>query len=712
MRKMSIRKICIIAAVVGSLSLNPGLAAKKRKINRITYPELNKFELPEIKKSRTANGIKLRLIKNEKLPLIDLDILVRGGDSYDPTAKVGLATITARLLRIGGTKNMKPDQLDQLLDSKGISISCSSDTDFFTISLSCLRENFLEAVSILSRMLLQPAFDKDKLEEIKAQLSSSISRRNDDPNSINSREFNTIIYGKSSPFAAVLEHEHIENISIKDINDFYGTFFAPGNMLAGVTGPIEIEEVKAVFEKYFGHWNTKTRIPSYPTVTTREYDFKVAFAEKSNLNQSYFSIGHLGIKDDINDFKEKAKIKVFNSIFSQGFTSRLMNRVRVKMGLTYGIGGGIITEYLYPGKTYFTTFTKSESTIAAVRAIFDEIDSIRKEKVTEKELKDAKDYFLNSYVFEFSSPEKILSSALAREFYGIAEDFQKNLIESIKNVTAEDVLETARKYLHPEKMIVFIVGKEKDIPGNLSELGKVKKIDISIPPPPLKEKIPAPTEETLKKGQQLIASLAKGKYRAYRSLKSLEILADMKMTLAGRTLPIGIKSITLYPDKYYNEMSVMGMKVQVIVDGNEGVMRQMGQERPLPKKDIDENRFSDLYFILKSGKKYTFQYLKETDIDGKKYDVLYIFDAEKNWLKLFINKETNLIEIEEKMSKLPGMSGLAREIKSDFKTIGGIPFAHKSETFVKGKKVGETIIKEVKVNPSVDKSIFRIEKKQ
>jgi zinc protease len=712
MKKISFSKLVIVKLLVLSLFLFPCFAAKKNKIDNIKFPALNKFELPEIKKAMTGNGIKLRLIKNEALPLIDLEILIRGGDVYDPATKVGLATITAQLLRIGGTAEMEPEQLDQLLDSKGISIDCNSGNDFTTISLSCLKENFSEAVAILAKILRQPAFNKDKLAEIKTQLGSSVSRRNDDPGNINSREFATLLYGKKSPFAAVLEYEHIDNISMEDIRGVYKTFFAPANMLTGIVGPLEIEEVKAVFEKHFGPWNNTAHIPPYPVFKEPDHDFKLAFAEKSNLNQSYLSIGHIGVKEDIKDFKEKAKIKIFNSIFSAGFTSRLMSRVRVKMGLTYGIYGGIKTGLLYPGTTSFTTFTKSGSTIEAVKAIFDEIDIIKKEKVSEKELKDAKDYYLNSYVFQFSSPAQILSNALAREFYGIDEDFRKNLLDSIKDVTADDVLKIANKYLHSEKMIVSIVGKEEDIPGKLSDIGKVKKIDITIPSPPLKEIIPAATAEMLARGRQLITSLVSTKYRGYKGLRSLEVIADTKMTISGRVLPIGIKNISLFPDKNYNEMSIMGMKIEVVVNGDNGMMKQMGQVKPLPEKDIADSRFSDLYFIFNNQETYKFQYLKETKIDKKIYDVLYLFDAQKNWIKLFINKETRLIEIEETVSKLPGTSGITRKIKSDFRIISGIPFAFKSETFIKDKRVGETIIKKIKVNSPVDTAIFHIDKKK
>lgn len=706
------KKLIVVLTIVIFLlgSWNPALAKKKRPIDKIKYPQLNKFELPIIKKVQINNGIKIRLIKTEKLPLVDLRIIVKGGEVYDPSSKVGLTGVTARLLRIGGTKELEGKEVDKLLDSNGITISINSLNDYFSIYLTCLAENLDMAVSILSKMLLQPRFDNEKLEEIKTQMASSISRQNDEPYPINSREFNKLIYGAKSPFAAIQEYEHLDNIGKEDIFKVYKQFFAPDNMLVGVTGPVEIKDVKGIFKKYFGKWNYKASIPSYPQVKEQKHDFKVAFAEKSTLNQSYLSIGHLGVKED---FAEKAKMRIFNLIFAGGFDSRLVTRVRTKMGLTYGIFGGIRTNYLYPGKTYVSTFTKSKSTIKAIKAIFEEIDIIRKEKVSEKELKDAKDYFFNSYVFEFSSPDKILYNQLQREFYNLPKGYSKKLIENIKKVTADDVLEIAQKYLHPDKMIIFILGKEKDLDGKLSDLGrKIKKIDISIKPPALKEKIPAPTAETLQKGSQVILNLSKKTYKGYKRLKSLKTVADMNMSMQGQTLNMGIKSTNLYPDKVYVEISVMGMKIERIINGEKGVTKQMGQEQPISEKDIEKGKFSDLFNVFNYQDKYKFQYLKEKEIKGVKYDVVYLFDAKKNWAKFFINKKTGLIEIEEKLSNFPGKSGVAQTVNSNFKTIKGVPFAFKSETFIKDKKVVEVTVKEIKVNPKVEPSIFKIQKKK
>jgi len=681
---------------------------KKRKVDSIKFPALKNFSTPIIEKSNINNGIKLRLIKTDKLPLVNIVAIIKGGSVYDPSNKVGIAEMTAQLLRIGGVKGMSGEEVDAFLDANGITINISASLEDFTVYMSCLDENLEKAFEILSKIIRTPGFDKKKLEEIKTQYASSVQRRNDNPQPILSREFDKVVYGKHTPFSSVLEYEHIDNISMRDIKDEYNQFFAPNNILMGVSGPVDLKNVEGLIIKYLGNWKNRASIPAYPKVRKPNNDFKIAIANKDNLNQNYISVGNMGL---MMDKKSEAAIKVFNSIFSQGMDSRLFNKVRTKLGLTYGISGGIVQNEWYPGKVYFSTFTKSESTIPVIKAIFEEIDRIKKEKVSDEELKNAKDYFLNSYVFKFSSPEKVLYSKLSDEFYGEEENAQQKLLEDIKKVTKEDIYKIAQKYLHPEEMKIVIVGNEKLIKGKLSDFGKVKKLDISIKAPVVKEVIPMATPESLKKGTRIIARLYKKKYRGYKKLKSMEIVYDMTMNIPGRgNMTLGMKTSMVYPDKTYTEISVMGMKMTEVVNGNKGIMNQMGRKIKLGKKQLEERRFGTEYDMYHNHKNYKFQYLKEVKIKGKTYDLIYVFNSDKKWKKIFINKKTGLIEITESMSKQAPMIGVIRSVSSNFKTIKGIPFAFKEETLFKNKVVRTVNMKSVKVNPRIDKKLFVLEK--
>lgn len=699
---------CIIAAFMLFSSLTAQGTENKRYVDTLKYPELHKMVLPPILKEKLSNGIRIRLIKDEKLPVVNIRIMIKGGNLYDPSDKIGLSDALSQLVRIGGVKGMTGEEVDKYLDSKGVTIAFNSTNEYYNIDVECLKDNLDASIAILARMLKEPEFNEEKLQEVKTQMSSAISRRNDSPEGIIFREFQRIIYGSDSPFASMQEYANIDNINRDAIVAQYGKFFAADNLVIGVNGAVDMPELVKVIKKYLGTWNTKAQLPAFPQVKELTQDYKLAFINKSNLNQSYLAVGNLGLKFDI---AERAKIKVFNSIFSEGFGNRLQTRIRVKMGLTYGAGGNIGMNYNYNGLTIFFTFTKSESTGEALNAMFEEIDRIRKEKVSDAELSDAKNYFLNSYVFKFASPEDILNSALLKEFYGLPENVDERLIEDIKKVTADDVLSIAQKYLVPEKMMIMVLGNESQIKDDLSKFGKVKKIDITIKQPAVSEKIAPATPQSLEKGKQIISSLLETTYKGLKDIKSRQVDLDMKMKRNGMDITMSIVQTDLLPDKSHSEISVMGMKMVRIVNGKKGVNRVMGQEQPISEEEIDAEKSGDIEEMLKSIDDYNFQYLGQETVDGKKYDVIYTTDKKENWTKLFIGTDSHLVEIQEKVSRVPGANGVSRIISSDFKTIDGYPYATNTKIFLNNEQAVEITIKNVVLNPQVDPALFDIEKK-
>ncbi len=203
--------ILILAILLIFTGLN---FSKKRKVDSIKFPKLKEFNIPIIQKASINNGIKLRLIKSDKLPLINIVAIIKGGSIYDPMSKISLSDMTAQLLRIGGTADMNGEEVDAFLDSNGITIRISSSFEYFTIYMSCMDENLDKGLEILSKILMKPGFDKNKLEEIKTQFTSSVQRRNDTPQPILTREFDKIFLG---PIIRMFLNMNISIISISMI---------------------------------------------------------------------------------------------------------------------------------------------------------------------------------------------------------------------------------------------------------------------------------------------------------------------------------------------------------------------------------------------------------------------------------------------------------------------------------------------------------------
>jgi zinc protease len=186
-------------------------------------------------------------------------------------------------------------------------------------------------------------------------------------------------------------------------------------------------------------------------------------------------------------------IEVFNQFFGGSFASRLFSNVRSKKGLAYSVGGGIAADYQRPGVTRLTAGTQSATTAATIDALHEEIAALATKPGTPEELAWAKAAILNSFVFRFDSPDKVLREAMVDHFYGYPVDFLTRYRAGIEAVTADDLARVAKKYIDKDRQALLVVGKEADFDRPLSSFGKVKTLDITIPPPPAPPAPPQPT---------------------------------------------------------------------------------------------------------------------------------------------------------------------------------------------------------------------------
>jgi zinc protease len=175
---------------------------------------------------------------------------------------------------------------------------------------------------------------------------------------------------------------------------------------------------------------------------------------------------------------------VFNEAFGGGFSSRLFSDIRTTKGLAYAVGGGIGARGITMECLRMMVRTKSATTFESIQAMDEEIASLAKNPINDEEIGRAKDSILNSFVFRFDTPEKVLHEKMAYEFYHYPLDFLEKYQEGIEKVTKADVARVAAKYLHRDQMAVLVVGNAKDFDKTPVSLGTVHKIDIAIPVPP------------------------------------------------------------------------------------------------------------------------------------------------------------------------------------------------------------------------------------
>jgi zinc protease len=444
---------------------------------------LRQFKPQEPRRVELPNGMVIFLQEDHELPLIDGTIRIRGGSREEPADKVGMIALYADVWRTGGTKSKTGDELDDFLEAHAARVEASEIADSTFLSWSSLKENYDQVFPVVLDLLENPEFRQDKIDLAKQQFASLISRRNDDLDDIAQRESTKLAYGQDNPYSRSAEYNTVDAITREDLLQWHKRTIAPANMILGLAGDFDPAAMEQKLRQAFGS------MPKGDPFVPARINFNppkqgIYFVEKNDVNQSSIEMVDLGIDRRNPDYYA---LEVMNELFGGGFSSRLFVNIRTKLGLAYSVGGGVGTAFDHPGIARFAMGTKSGTTAAGIDALRKEMDKLITGTVQPIELKKAKDAILNSFIFEFDSKQKVLAERMRYEFYGYPPDFLEQFRAGIEKVTAADVDRVARKYVHPDKMAVLVVGNAKDFDRELSTFGKVNTIDISIPPPKSKK---------------------------------------------------------------------------------------------------------------------------------------------------------------------------------------------------------------------------------
>lgn len=445
---------------------------------QIPIPPLRQFKPQEPRRIELANGMVIFLQEDHELPLIDGAIRIRGGSRDESADKVGLTQIYGEVWHTGGTKTRTGDDLDDFLESRAAVVETSANMDSTILNWSSLKENFDQIFPVILDMLENPEFRQDKVDLAKNQFGGLIARRNDEIDAIARRESLKLGYGSANPYARTPEYYTISAVTREDLQQWHRRTVAPNNMILGITGDFDPVAMEAMLRAVFSNMARGESFVSLQAIF-RPTIPGIYFVEKDDVNQSVIDMIDMGIDRHNPDFYA---VQVMNELFGGGFSSRLFSNIRSKLGLAYDVGGGIGAGFDHPGILLISMGTKSGSTVAAIEALRQQINQLISGGVTAAEVKRAKDSILNSFIFEFDSKEKVLVERMRYEFYGYPANFLEQYRAGIEKVTPSDVDRVARKYLHPEKMSILVVGNAKDFDRSLTSLGKVTPVDISILP--------------------------------------------------------------------------------------------------------------------------------------------------------------------------------------------------------------------------------------
>lgn len=419
------------------------------------------------------NGTVLLISEQHNLPIVVVQLLLDAGARRDPDGKAGLADLTADLLT-EGTKRRSASEISETADFLGANIGASADADYALLSFSVLADHLDEGLDLFTDVLLQPSFPEAEVARRREATLAGLKASEDNPGYVAQRAFVQTLF-RDQPYGHLVSGtpESVRRLTRKDVVAFYQANYRPERAIMAVVGDVSAADIEARLTAALRDWKPGSTGPFvFPDAPAAP---PVVETVARPITQANIILGQRGIARDNPDYYA---VTVMNFILGGGgFTSRLLEDIRTKAGLAYSVSSAFSVNKA-PGSFQVTMQTKTASTEDAIRRACATIAGMRAELVTEEELSGAQQYLTGSFPLRLDSNSKLAGFLVQTEYYDLGLDYADTYAQRINAVTREDVLRVARQYLHPDQMILVVVG---DLPPG------------SVPAAPACGQAPAPS---------------------------------------------------------------------------------------------------------------------------------------------------------------------------------------------------------------------------
>ena len=640
------------------------------QVDRSKMPEPG--PAPEIKLGETEsftldNGLKVFVVENHKLPKVTFSLIV----DYDPFVEgdiTGNAELAGDLLS-KGTTSRTADQISSEVDFIGARFNTSANS-VYASSLTKHQEKILE---IMADVVKNPKFSQEELDKLKKQYQSNIAATVNDPDAIASNVRRAVIYGKDHPYGEIMTEESIDNIELKDIQDFYSTYFRPNVSYLAVVGDVKTKNIKKLVKKYFGDWK-KGEVPTSDFETPKKPESpKVIFVNKPGAVQSVISVTYpIQMK---NASPDKIKADVMNTILGGGFTSKLNLNLREKNAFTYGARSSLNADELV-GYFNATAKVRNEVTDSAIAETFKELQGVLAGNITEDELQTIKNYSTGIFAYSLENPQTKARFAINIARYGLSEDYYEDYLQNLSDVSLEDVNEMAQKYITPANAYIIVVGNKEEVADKLKKFTLQDITYLDAFGDEVKETLEAVPSGVNEK--TVIDSYIKalGGEKAMKNIKN----SHMVMTTTMQGMPIKIETYTESPNKFSQKVSSGEMVInQQIFDGNKGKTAGMQGEKEMSEEELKDMKVEAILFPELQYEQLGFKTTLK-GVDDFKGEKVYVLEVEKPSGE----KETDYYSVESGLllktvatTESPMGAIQQEQVFSDYKEVNGVKYPHK-----------------------------------
>lgn len=429
--------------------------------------------LPKTTEKTLTNGLRLIVVEQHELPLVDFSLVSKTGSEADPKDKGGIATLMASLMTEGaGSRNSQ--QIAEQMAFLGVRIGAFSGWDESGVTLHAPKAVLDSGLALFGDIALRPTFPAADFDRLKKQRITQLMQVNDRGPSLADRAYFNILFGDDHPYGhptAGIETT-VNTITRDDVAAFYKSVFIPNNSFIVVVGDITVADAEKRVNALFGTWAKGTPIEVKYTPPAPRTDRRIYVVDKAGAPQSSFRIGGVGVARTTPDYYA---IMVMNTVLGGSFTSRLNQHLREDLGYTYGASSGWAMRK-EPGPFVARSEVFSGKSDSALLVFMKDLEGVRK-SIPAEELEKAKKYLQLGLPGDFETTGAIANQLSTYALYGLPLDEPTRAVQKIGAVSEGDVTRVATTYLNPATFAIVVSGDTKTLVPMLTKT-KVGPVEL------------------------------------------------------------------------------------------------------------------------------------------------------------------------------------------------------------------------------------------
>lgn len=386
------------------------------------------------------------------------------GDSFASQSNVAVPTLVGGMLDKGTTKQNK-FEIAQKLDHVGAKIGFSVGGVMTEFGGKCLRADLPLVISLLAEELRTPAFGEEEFAKLKKQLIGDLQRAQESTDFRADEVWSETVFPVGHPNYAPPTKEFIaaaEAATIDDLKAFHAQHYGPAQATFVAVGDIDVEALKREMAKSFEGWSGGKTRPEFPkaSLPSQRKEQTIPMADKPNVTVLIGQPSGLMYRDP-----DALALRVGTAALGQGFTGRLMAKVRDKEGLTYGIGAGMSDDAMADGEWRITASFAPQLLEKGIASTQRELEGWHAQGVTAAELARVKSYLIGSSKVGLATTGGLASALLSALHRGYDVTWLDEYPKRISALSLEQVNSAIKKHLQPGKMTIIKAGSVPPAPG-------------------------------------------------------------------------------------------------------------------------------------------------------------------------------------------------------------------------------------------------------